>query len=73
MTKVANNVKLALAAAIRAERARARLSQQDLADCVGVSRSTVSDWENGAESPRHDHLVLMSGAFKKAVHEWMPG
>lgn len=62
-----------LAAAIRAERARVDLTQAQLADLVGVSRPVIVSWEAGAVSPRHSELVKMSRAFKKAVHEWMPG
>jgi DNA-binding XRE family transcriptional regulator len=29
-----------------------RVSQQQLADAVGVSRQTISNWENGREEPR---------------------
>jgi DNA-binding XRE family transcriptional regulator len=29
-----------------------RVSQQQLADAVGVTRQTISNWENGREEPR---------------------
>ncbi|WP_231663993.1 helix-turn-helix transcriptional regulator [Pseudanabaena sp. 'Roaring Creek'] len=29
-----------------------RCSQQDLAKAVGVSRQTISNWENGREEPK---------------------
>lgn len=32
-------------------RKRAKLSQQDLADRLGIRQKTISDWENGKSSP----------------------
>ena len=40
-------------------RKRAKLSQQDLADKLFVSRSTVSRWENGASQPTATACKLM--------------
>lgn len=40
-----------IAANIRAERARANLTQQQLADAVNVSVDTVGSWESGKSAP----------------------
>lgn len=37
---------------IRRARERARLTQRELAEAVGVDRKTVGNWEAGASSPR---------------------
>lgn len=37
---------------IRRARERARLTQRDLAEAVGVDRKTVGNWESGTSSPR---------------------
>ncbi|HLU33612.1 MAG TPA: helix-turn-helix domain-containing protein [Natronosporangium sp.] len=37
---------------IRRARERARLTQRQLADAVGVDRKTVGNWESGASHPR---------------------
>src|SRR5215469_774401 len=37
---------------IRRARERKRMRQQDLADALGVSRTTVDAWENGRAYPR---------------------
>ena len=42
---------------IRALRRRAGLSQEELAETVGVSRQAVSKWESGASVPELDKLV----------------
>lgn len=38
-------------------RARAGLSQAQLADAIGVDRVTVSRWEAGTRTPRGRHLT----------------
>jgi transcriptional regulator with XRE-family HTH domain len=40
-------------------RALAHLSQQRLADMVGVSRQTISYWENGVQTPSGEHLIQL--------------
>ena len=40
-------------------RARAGLSQRDLADLVGVTPTTVSNWERGASQPRADTFARL--------------
>jgi transcriptional regulator with XRE-family HTH domain len=37
---------------IRRARERAKLTQRDLAEAVGVDRKTIGNWESGASSPR---------------------
>ena len=38
-------------------RRRARLTQEDVAEAVGVDRATLSRWESGARTPRGDRLA----------------
>lgn len=38
-------------------RTRVGLSQQDIADAVGVSRESVCRWETTDAVPRNEHLV----------------
>lgn len=45
-----------LASQIRDARSLARLSQQDLADRVGVARQAVSQWERGEQTPTDANL-----------------
>lgn len=42
---------------VKAGRLAARLSQQALADAVGVSRSTVLRWEGGSQKPENAEVV----------------
>lgn len=44
-------------------RKRCGLSQQELADRLGVSRQAVSKWELGTALPELDKLKLLAGVF----------
>lgn len=48
-------------------RKRAKLSQQDLADKLFVSRSTVSRWENGELTPSIVNLKEMAKLYGVSV------
>jgi transcriptional regulator with XRE-family HTH domain len=43
-------------------RASAGLTQQQLADQLGISKRTVVNYESGAQSPKHARLVLWANA-----------
>ena len=45
---------------LKEARKRKGLSQEQLADLVGVTRSTVAKWEIGERSPKGDHLIKLS-------------
>jgi len=49
---------LTLGDQIRAARGRARMTQRELADRVGVSTKTVDNWENGRSVPRNRLAAL---------------
>lgn len=40
-------------------RTRSGLSQDQLADMVGVPRTYISKWENGEVKPMYEHLVML--------------
>jgi len=48
---------------LRAERERRGLTQQDVADAVGCTRSCISSWERGITSPRHESRKLLADAL----------
>lgn len=54
---------------IKKYRADLRLSQDELAEKVYVSRQTVSNWETGKSYPDVNSLVLMSEVFGVTVDE----
>ena len=54
---------------IRVERADLRLSQQQLAEAVGVSRQTIYAIENGKFIPSTELALKLSAYFGKTVNE----
>ena len=54
---------------IRIERAVKRISQQELAEVVGVSRQTIYAIENGKFIPSTELALKLSAYFGKTVNE----
>ena len=54
---------------IRVERARLRISQQELADAIGVTRQTVYAIENDKFIPSTELALRLSAYFGKTVNE----
>ena len=52
---------------IRQLRKKLRLSQEGLANLIGVSRSAVYDWEREAYSPEGENLVNLAKALEVSV------
>ena len=54
---------------LRVERAVKRITQQDLAEAVGVSRQTIYVIENGKFVPSTELALKLSAYFGKTVNE----
>ena len=54
---------------IRVERAVLRISQQELADAVGVSRQTIYAIENGKFIPSTELALKLSAYFGQTVND----
>ena len=50
-------------------RAEKNISQEQLADKIGVSRQSVSAWESGKSSPELEKLVAISNLFNVSLDE----
>lgn len=50
-------------------RKKSNLSQEALADKLGVSRQAVSKWESGTSYPEMDKLIMMSKLFKCSLDD----
>ena len=50
-------------------RTKHNLSQSNLADALGVSRQSVSKWENNSAMPELDKLIKMSELFEISLDE----
>ncbi|HEY8474996.1 MAG TPA: helix-turn-helix transcriptional regulator [Natronosporangium sp.] len=61
---------------LRRARERARLTQRELAERVGVDRKTVGNWESGVSSPRSSlgrlEAVLKDYGFSLDADPWPP-
>lgn len=58
---------------IQQYRKESRLSQEELAEKVGVSRQAVSKWESDQSVPDLEHLLTMSELFGVSVDELLKG
>ena len=54
---------------IREYRERYELSQEELARCLGIDRSSVAKWESGCNTPRLAHLLELARIFHCSVDE----
>lgn len=50
-------------------RRRAGLSQEQLAETIGVSRQAISKWESGTSTPELDKLLALSECFHVTLDE----
>lgn len=60
---------MALGNQIRKFRQQAQLSQETLAELVGVSRQAVSKWESNRSAPGTEHLLRLAEIFSVTVEE----
>ena len=54
---------------IKVERAKQNITQQELADLVGVSRQTINSIESGRYVPSTTLSIKISEVFKTTVNE----
>lgn len=65
------DIKKAIADAIKRERIRVYGTQDRLAAQIGKPQATISRWESGDQTPSYENLVLLAGAFHKTVAEFV--
>lgn len=58
---------------IKTYRQNAKLSQEELANRIYVSRQTISNWENDKIYPDMNSLVLLSEIFKTSIDNLIKG
>lgn len=58
-----------LSDSIREHRRRNSMSQDELAEKLGVSRQSVSLWENGQTQPTIENIIALSGIFHVTTDE----
>lgn len=47
----------------------ANMTQEDLADAVGVDRATVSQWERGKQTPHASHRAKIEQVLNISYHD----
>lgn len=53
-------------------RKRLRLSQEELAEALGVSRNTISRWERGKSDPSAENLTALDGLLARLENRNAP-
>lgn len=61
--KEKKNVQKSLGAAIRDHRTRCKMTQEFVAESIGVSRQAVSKWESGVSDPSTSNLFSLAKLF----------
>ena len=68
-TKPSDPVRRTLGERIKEHRTRCGMSQELLAEKLGVSRQAVSKWETGTAEPSTSNLLAMAKAFNISPEE----
>ena len=58
-----------LAEALREHRARCKMTQEFVAEALGVSRPAVSKWENGTSDPSTTNLIALAKLYGVSPEE----
>ena len=66
-------VKRSLGEALKAHRARCGMTQEFVAQSLGVSRQAVSKWESGASDPSTVNLLALARLYGVSADELLRG
>ncbi|WP_252893789.1 helix-turn-helix domain-containing protein [Lentilactobacillus senioris] len=58
-----------IALQLKQARRERKLSQNDVATILHISRQSISKWENGRAYPDMDNLILLSDLYQKSIDE----
>ena len=65
--------KRTLGETLKAHRTRCQMTQEFVAESLGVSRQTVSKWENGSADPSTTNLLALAKLYGVAAEELLRG
>ena len=71
--KEAKTVRTTLGEKLRENRVRCKMSQEFVAEAVGVSRQAVSKWENGISDPSTSNLIALAKLYGLSAEEFLEG
>ncbi len=69
----ARAVRGTLSEKLREHRMRCKMTQEFVAEAVGVSRQAVSKWENGTSDPSTANLIALAKLYKVSPEELLEG
>lgn len=67
--KAKSDVRKSLGEVIKEHRTRCKMTQEFVAESLGVSRQAVSKWENGTSDPSTSNLFALAKLFGVTVEE----
>ena len=67
-----NQIKRTLGEALKEHRLRCQMTQEFVAESVGVSRQAVSKWERGDSDPSTSNLLALAKLFGISAEELLP-
>ena len=67
--KEKQNTKVSLGEAIKSHRLRCQMTQEFVAETIGVSRQAVSKWESGSSDPSTSNLIALAKLFNISPEE----
>ncbi len=62
-------IKRSLGEAIKSHRSRCKMTQEFVAEAIGVSRQAVSKWEMGTSDPSTSNLIALAKLFGISAEE----
>jgi len=63
------NIKQSLGDALKENRIRCKMTQEFVAESLGVSRQAVSKWENGMSDPNTSNLIALAKLYGISAEE----
>ena len=67
--KEKSSIKRSLGETIKEHRVECKMTQEFVAERLGVSRQAVSKWENGTSDPSTSNLFALADLFRISVEE----
>lgn len=62
-------IKKSLGEVLKQHREECKMTQEFVAEAIGVSRQAVSKWENGTSDPNTSNLIALAKLFKISPEE----
>ena len=66
-------MKRSLGETLKAHRTRCKMTQEFVAEAIGVSRQAVSKWESGAADPSTSNLLALAKLYGVSATELLAG